>query len=233
MIGSGKTTTAGHLRQAHGARPAARLAGRPAGHPRRRPPLDLVHSCWLRQYGPGGGNPLLRRCPHAGIHGPGGFIDELRRTRPVTTRRDVRRAHLRRVDPRGSRGRLDGPDRPGPDPRVPLRPGGALDLDPRSASPLPPRRGCPGIRPGPVRPAQRAAVLRAPIRAGRPARVPDLDDQAGPWRVHNPPADRRDRHRRLHPRGGRHLAARPGGSATAGESGLITGGRHQGPFGIR
>src|SRR6185437_141412 len=40
---------------ADAARSAARLAVRPAGHPRRRPPLDLVHTCWLRQYGSSGG----------------------------------------------------------------------------------------------------------------------------------------------------------------------------------
>src|SRR5512132_1448609 len=101
------------------------------------------------------GEATLKTLPPCRYPRTRGVIDELRRTRPVITRRHVRRAHLRRVDPRGSRGRLDGPDRPGPDPRVPLRPGGGLDLDPRGTYPLPPRRGGPGIRPGPVRPAPR------------------------------------------------------------------------------
>src|ERR1700750_1611767 len=46
--------------------------------------------------------------------------------------------------------------------------------------------------------------------------------RVGTGRVHDPPADRRDRRGRLPPGGGRYLAARPGGPATAGESGLVT-----------
>ena len=103
----------------------------------------------------------------------------------------VGRAYLRRVHPRMSRGHLGGADRPGPDRRVPLRPGAHSTWIP--GAPIAFRHGNSVGLTGRVlaRPAQRTAVLPAAIRAGRPARVSDLAAAADLGRMHDPPGNRR------------------------------------------